>query len=271
MLFIALKLMVTVSAVLGLSLVAERVGPKAAGLLSGYPMGAAIVLFFYGLEISPEFASKSAIYTLVGLIATQSFMYFYYKASLYFRRLTIFWSTATSLAGFFLVAWLLHFISLDKVPSLVLATLSLFVFLYLFKEIKNTTIKNSIRLTHNIVLARAVLAATMILIVIGVAKLVGAKWAGLFSAFPSTFLPLILIVHFTYDKEHVHTIIKNVPRGLGAVIIYALAVSVGYPAFGVCIGTALAFVAATIYMAAYLLVTVRRGNKIVSPVNNEIR
>ena len=166
-------------------------------------------------------------------------------------------STATSLTGFFLVTWLLHFIALDKLSALLIVTLSLFVFLHLFKKIENVRIENRIKLTFIIILARAVLAASLILIVIGVAKLVGTKWAGLFSAFPATFLPLILIVHFTYDKEHVYTIIKNVPRGLGAVIIYALAVSFVYPAFGVYIGTALAFVAATIYMSTYLFVTIK--------------
>jgi hypothetical protein len=257
MLFIILKLIVTISAVLGLSLVAERVGPKAAGLLSGYPMGAAIVLFFYGLEIGPEFASESAVYTLVGLIATQSFMFFYYKASLYFKKLNMLCSTATSLTGFFLISWLLHFVTLDKLSALLIVTLSLFVFVRLFKKIENIKIENRIRLTNTIILARGVLAASMILMVIGAAKLVGTKWAGLFSAFPVTFLPLILIVQFTYDKEHVHTIIKNVPRGLGAVIIYALAVSVLYPVFGVYMGTVLAFIAATLYMATYLLVAIK--------------
>ena len=79
-------------------------------------------------------------------------------------------------------------------------------------------------MTHTILLIRALVAATIILLVIGAGTLVGPKWAGLFSAFPCTFLPLILIVHYTYDREHVHTIIKNVPRGLGAVIIYVLTV-----------------------------------------------
>ena len=57
-----------------LSLVAERVSTSVAGVLSGYPLGAAIV-FFYGLEVSPELAAKSAIYAMPGLIGTQSFVY----------------------------------------------------------------------------------------------------------------------------------------------------------------------------------------------------
>ena len=63
--------------VLALSAVAERVSPRVAGIISGYPAGIAINLFFFGYEIGPVFAAESALYTAVGLLATQSFVYFY--------------------------------------------------------------------------------------------------------------------------------------------------------------------------------------------------
>jgi len=72
---ILVKIAVTIGVVITLSLVAERVSTSVAGVLSGYPLGAAIVLFFYGVEASPEFAAKSAVYTMPGLISTQSFVY----------------------------------------------------------------------------------------------------------------------------------------------------------------------------------------------------
>ena len=52
------KLMSSVSIVVLLSWIAERVSPRVSGILSGYPLGAAIALFFYGVEISPEFAAS---------------------------------------------------------------------------------------------------------------------------------------------------------------------------------------------------------------------
>ena len=39
-------------------------------MLSGYPLGTAITLAFIGLEISPDFAARSAIYTLAGFSST---------------------------------------------------------------------------------------------------------------------------------------------------------------------------------------------------------
>ena len=64
------KLVISIGIVLGLSLVAERVSARMAGMLAGYPLGTAIALFFIGLEISPAFATESAIHTLAGFSAT---------------------------------------------------------------------------------------------------------------------------------------------------------------------------------------------------------
>ena len=80
--FVFIKLIVSVTLVLTLSAVAEHVSPKAAGLLAGYPAGAAITLFFIGLDISPEFAADSAVYTMMGLVATEVFVYCYFKSTL---------------------------------------------------------------------------------------------------------------------------------------------------------------------------------------------
>jgi hypothetical protein len=105
--------------------------------------------------------------------------------------------------------------------------------------------------------AAGLLAGFIILIIIATARFVGSRWAGLFSAFPSTLFPLILIVHLTYDKVHVHTIIKNFPQGLGSLITYLLCVSIVYPASGIYIGTLISLAAATIYLLVYRLVAVK--------------
>ena len=246
-----IKLVVTVVVVLLLSLVAERVSPRVAGILSGYPLGAAIALFFIGLENSPEFASNSAVYTMMGLVATQSFVYLYFRASLFLKRFSVLGSSLFAIAGYFVVIWLLHFIRPGKFLAVLIPVASVFFFVYLFKEVKNATIQNRIKLTPKILFFRAFLAAFTIVLITGAAKFVGARWAGLFSAFPITLLPLILIVHLTYDKEHVHTIIKNFPLGLGSLIIYSLAVSIVYPGAGIYVGTLISFAAATAYLLVF--------------------
>lgn len=251
------KLVVTVCLVLILSIIAENVGPKAAGILAGYPLGAAIALFFIGLEIGPEFASSSAVYTMIGLVATQSFIYFYFKVSLVVARWNILISSIFGIIGYFVVIWMLHFVKLNKFLAILIPISSIFLFVYLFREIRNVNIRNKIKLTYKVLFLRALLAAVIILVITGLAKFVGSTWAGLFSAFPITLFPLILIIHITYDKTHVHTIIKNFPLGLGALISYSLAVSIVYPIHGIYIGTLIALVAATVYLIIYRVVAGR--------------
>jgi hypothetical protein len=257
-LFLIAKIVVTTGMVLALSLVAERVSPRAAGLLSGYPLGAAIALFFIGLEISPEFAADSAVYTLAGLAASQVFVYGYFKASLRIAGRGVMGSTAAGLAGYFAAAWLLRLVPFSRGPAVLAAIGSMALFVHLFSGIPNVTVARSVRLTPVVLLLRAALAAGIIVAITAGAHAVGPAWAGLFSAFPTALLPLMLIVHMTYDKAHVHTVIKNFPHGIGSLVAYGISVSYLYPAWGVGWGTLTAFGIATVYLLIYGAVTARR-------------
>ncbi len=250
-----LKVIVTVGLVLILSIIAEYISPRAAGILAGYPLGAAIALFFIGVEMGTEFASNSAVYTMIGLVATQSFVYFYFKSALLFERWNILISSIFAVIGYSVVIWILHFVNINKYLAILIPIISVFLFAYLFREIKNVTIQEKIKLSFKIIVLRAVMAALIILFITGVARLVGSTWAGLFSAFPITLFPLILIIHVTYAKEHVYTIIKNFPLGLGSLIVYALTVSIVYPAYGIYLGTVISLTAATVYLILFFLVT----------------
>lgn len=251
------KLAVTVALVVALSAVAEHVSPRVAGLLAGYPLGAAIALFFIGLDASPEFAAASAIYTLMGLVATQSFVYFYFKATLIAKKFSVLVASVAAVAGYFIVIWLLHYIRPNKFFAVLIPAASIFGFVFLFRRIKNVAIQERIRLTPGVIFLRAFLAALIIVAITAAAKTVGPAWAGLFAAFPITLFPLILIVHLTYEKEHVHTIIKNFPRGLGSLIIYSLTVASVYPLSGIYVGTLISLAAATAYLLVYGLIAQR--------------
>jgi len=251
------KLMISVSIVVFLSWIAEHVSPKIAGILSGYPLGAAIALFFYGLEISPEFASKSALYTMIGLVASQAFVYCYYRASVYFKKWNIFCSSMIAVAGYFIVIWFLHFIKLNHVLAILVPIISIFLFLYLFREIDNVKIQKRLTLSYRLLFLRAIFAGSIILVITGTAKWVNPTWAGLLSAFPVTLFPLMLIIHFTYSKTYVHTIIKNFPAGLGSLIAYSLTVAIVYPVCGIYVGTFISFTMATIYLLIYYFITAK--------------
>ncbi|MCU0538372.1 MAG: ferritin family protein [Desulfobacterales bacterium] len=250
LLFIS-KILVTIGTVLALSAVAERVSPRAAGILSGYPLGAAIALFFMGVEIGPEFAAMSAVYTQVGLVALQLFVYVYFRVSAALSRRGILISSLAALGAYFAASALLRLVPFSAAGALLLPLASAGLFVFLFRRIENVPIVRSVRFTGSVLALRAGAAALMIVAVTGAAHAVGPAWAGLFAAFPIALFPLMLIVHMTYGKSQVHTIIKNFPVGIGALMAYTVSVAALYPSMGVGWGTVASFGAATLYLLLY--------------------
>ncbi|MDJ0781361.1 MAG: hypothetical protein QNJ22_05285 [Desulfosarcinaceae bacterium] len=246
------KILTATLIVVTLSVVAEKVSPRISGLLAGYPLGTAMALFFYGLELGPRFAADAAVYALLGLIATESFVYIYYHLSLRLRRWSALLSSLGATTAFLLVAQM--FSHLPAVPSLVmtLTVLSMGLFIYLLRKLPDVTIGRPVRLGPRVLLLRALLSAGLIVLITAIARLVGERWAGLLSGFPITLFPLILIIHLTYRSTHVHTIIKNFPRGMGALVLYSISVHLLYPPLGIYLGTAAAFGVATLYLVALL-------------------
>lgn len=254
---LAIQSLVAIGLVLGLSVITERASPKLAGLLAGLPIATPIILFFIGLENGTSFASDAAVYNLAGLFAMQFLLFVYYKAS---SGKNILLPAVLSVIGYFLAVCLLQLLALDQLAAVLLAILSIALFTYLFREIENSRIKARVTTGLAMLLGRALAAAVIILAVTGTATLAGPEWTGLFSAFPTTVFPLILIVHYTYGAKPVHTIIKNFPTGLAATLVYSFIVSFAYPAFGIYWGTVAAYAAVfVVCVMIYLLHARKQG------------
>ncbi len=249
------KIAVSIGTVLALSVLAERAGPRVAGVLSGYPIGTAILLYFIAIEQGITFASESAVYALPGLIATLTFLYAYFLVSKISVNLPvlaqIFLSSCGAFTGFLAVSWVFQLASLGLAAAATVLLVAIFVALVLFRKIENVRILNRVRLTKGVVVLRAALAAIIVLVISGLAAWIGPQWAGLLSGFPVTLYPMMLILHFSYGAAPVHTLIRNFPRGMGALWIYTLSVSLGYPVLGLELGTICAFGAATVYLVSY--------------------
>lgn len=249
---VMIKMGAAVAMVVLLSFLAEVVSTQFAGIVSGYPLGAALSLFFFGYEISPQFAAESARYTCLGLIATLTFSFCYYHASLWSQRrgkvFQILLAALGGLGGYFLAASVLQGVRVHFLSSLLLPILAIVLFHYLLRNAENAEIQTRIRMSLQVLLIRATFAACMIVLITITASSVGPNWAGMFAAFPMTMLPLLVIIHFTYDSEHVYAVLKNFPKGLGAAVVYSLTVIFSYPAYGIYAGTAIAYGLATLYL-----------------------
>lgn len=245
---ILLKITATILIVTGLSIIAERVSPRAAGILSGYPAGSAIALFFIGLEQGASFAGRGAPYNIAGITATLVLLLIYYLVSARVQQFTIAAASAAGIAGFFATIGLLNALHLPPWVGVALTTAAIPGFHFLFRAIPDVQIANRVQLAPQVLLFRAAISALIIVAVTGAAQLVGSSQAGLFSAFPATAYPLLLIVHLTYGTHQAHTVVKNMPQGLGSLVVYSLTVTFAYPQIGVYWGTLLSFAAATAYL-----------------------
>lgn len=255
MTLLVIKIAVSAAIIVLLSLIAEHVSPRMSGILTGYPLGAALSLFFIGVETSPQFASDSATYTLLGLISAQIFVATYYILSKYLTRLSILLSSTGAILVFLLTTFLLHTLSIPQSFILPLTCCSTLLFILLFKHIKNRKIETRKKFSITTLFLRAAVATLIIVVITSIASTVGEQWTGLLSGFPVTLFPLLLIIHSSYDPVHVHTIIKNFPMGLGSLIIYLMTVHHIYPESGLYLGTAAAFAAATVYLILFLYIS----------------
>ena len=270
----ALKLAVTIAIVIGLALIAERASPRLAGLVAGYPLGTAIVLFFLGLEQGPVFAATSAVYAIAGLSATFGFLYAYYLATRGQEKVEADGKTAAggkhaglirgplaAMAAFFSLSALLNQIGMTRTLAVLLTVSTAWLAVLAFRAIADGVLIAPVRLSLAALAVRAVLAAVTVLAITGLALALGPDWSGLLAGFPITLFPLLLIIHFQYGRQPVHAIIRNFPYGAGAIIIHALTVSFTYPALGIAAGTAAAFAAASLYLAAALFLSANRGRR----------
>ncbi|WP_210397549.1 hypothetical protein [Motiliproteus sediminis] len=247
------KVLVSIAAVVGLSLVAEHVSPRVAGILSGYPLGSAIALFFIGVEQGAAFAAEAASHTLAGFSASLALAGCYWLGSRSVARGHLPAAAVAGVAGFLAVSALLNSLPLALVSGGVLTVLVIVLCTFWFRGIPNAVVGTRVRFSHGVLLFRALMAAATVLLITGLAEWIGPAWAGLLSAFPITLFPFMLIIHYSYGKPQVYTVIRNYPVGLWALAIYAVTVHFAYASVGVGWGTLLGFAAATIYLVGLSL------------------
>ncbi|RTR03326.1 hypothetical protein [Halomonas nitroreducens] len=245
------KLLVSIGVVLGLSAVAERLSTRMAGLLSGYPLGTAIALFFIGLELSPGFAAESAVHTLAGFSATLALGGGYLLCARRDGLRGVMLGTTGGLAAWLLVGLLLTHIEFTRVSGTLTTLVAILVFIRLYRRVPDTAAQPKGGFSWPALGLRAGLAAVIIFLITGLAHVVPTAWAGVMAAFPVTMYPFLVILHLTHGAAPVATVIKHYPAGLGSLLCYALSVSLTYDSLGLVLGTLTGFAAATAWLLAW--------------------
>jgi hypothetical protein len=247
------KLAVSISIVLGLAMVAERVSTRVAGLLAGYPLGTAIALFFIGLEISPGFAAESAVFSLAGFTATMALGGGYLICGRRDGLRGVLSGTAGGLAAWWLTSLALTRFDFDRLSGTLVTLAAIFAFTWLYRHLPETraTARSGGSRWQPLAL-RAGLATVIVFLVTGLAHVLPASWAGMLAAFPISMYPLLVILHLTHGAAPAATVIKHYPAGLGALLCYTLCVSLTYAALDLLWGTLAGFGVATLWLLGWM-------------------
>jgi len=245
-----IKIGVTISIVLGLSVIAERLSPRWAGMLGGYPLGVAIALIFVAIEQGTVFAGVGAIHTLVALAANISIFATYGLCLSLWPRCPFYAATGAGLVSFFSFGYGLSLISFDLKTAFVFTGSVVVCAVFAFRRFQDMTIKQAVKLSPWVALIRAVVACAVVLTVTGLASVLGPQLSGVLSGFPSTVLPLVIILHVTYGPAPVLALIKHFPKGVVSTILFSGVYAAFLIELGVLWTTLLAFAVATVYLFA---------------------
>lgn len=249
------KISLSAGMVIMITLVAERLSTRFAGVLLGFPLGAGLTFFFTGLEQGPLFAAESAPWSIQGLSATLIFCLFYSESGKMMRRdssFSLIIPTLCGLSGFFGAACFLQYVIQDQLFLRIVTVILIFaggaVF---FRRTPSPAIRQKVPTTALILLSRALFAAVVIVAITALAKTVGSRWSGIFAAFPTTVLPTVWVLHYHYGSQTISALFREIPLGMLAIVIFSCSVYFTFPQFGVYGGIFISYGVALLYLLFY--------------------
>ncbi|MBT6095557.1 MAG: hypothetical protein HOH04_11795 [Rhodospirillaceae bacterium] len=251
--FLALKAALAGGIVLCMSLLAERVSPRVAGIVSGAPLGALISYYMLGLEQGVPFVVDSIAHAIVGMSGVLVFISVYYAVSARARRFSVFVSTFTAILAYLVFALAFRDVGFT-IPAALALTVSIALSVgFALRRALDVRVSTPVRMTLGLLTLRAGMAAVLVIGVVSLAKTLGPAWAGLLMGFPMTLGPTILIVHTTYSAAHVHAMLRGFPIGIGSVLCYLVSLPWSFLNLGVHLGTLVSLAFALSYLAALSL------------------
>lgn len=239
--------------VLGLAFVAERVSTRIAGLLSGAPLNAVLVYFFVASDMGTAYILESIPHGIASFTATLAFILTYYFVSANMTRFAVLGSSLIGVAVYATIAVGLVAISFTLISAVAITLAAIVFAIWFFRRIEFVPVERPVRYTGQLLLLRGGFAVALIVSVITLAEILGTRWTGLLTGFPTTLLPTLVIIHATYGTANTHAIIRNFPVGVGSIILYILSVPITFPLWGVFGGTAASLAISFVYLSGAMV------------------
>ena len=242
---IAFKVLIAASVVVTASVVAEKSGPFAGGLILALPVSIGPAYALLALQASPQFISESGLGSLASNVMVGAYVVTYLALALHVPlAVSLGSAVAVWLAGVFV----LKSLALSPALLLTLNLLSFALFIPLSrKALSSAPPAARVRRWFALPL-RALLVGMLVGTTLTVSALIGSAWTGIVMAFPVTLTSSILIMQPAIGTLATRALMASVIRGLAPFtlaywLIYACAVPLGtWPALGLALLSILVWV-----------------------------
>ncbi len=250
-----------------ITLIAEKKSPKIAGIMMSLPVITFLSLLFMAISQGVDFSSKAAIWNPIGAIADLLYMgLFAVGIGLpgYIQKNTgrregkngniekIIEILAGILFGF--TGYFLFILTSSKFQiesgwiSLLYLWISAIVFYVLFKKLKEIKLEKPQLVSTKEIIFRGLFGGGVVAAVVILGDSAGHMWGGLFSSFPGTITPVLVLLHLKNGKDMSCCVIKSAPIGLSGTGLYSCMVWLLYPVYGIVMGTLVSYLAVFVFL-----------------------
>lgn len=236
MLLLALKLTLAPGLVAATTLAGRRWGPRTAGWLGGLPVVVGPILVALAIDHGDAFAATAAAGALLGLLSLTGFVLAYAWSA----RSMPWWAALG--AGW--AAFAAATVALEGVALAPLAALAVVTAVFAATEWALPRGRGSCaepRTPRHDLLVRTASTAALVVLLTGLAEVLGARLSGMLAAFPVLASVLSAFTHAQAGADDVAAFLRGLVRGLLSFALFCFVVAVLLPTAGL----APAFAAAT--------------------------
>lgn len=227
----------------GITLIAERNSPRLAGILMALPTITFISLLIMALEYGAEFASKAAVWNPVGIVADVIFLgMFAFGTRISHGKGGLITALALAFSGYFISIFLLRWLPISSgFQALAMLWIACIAAYISFRKLAALNFDRRDFTGWLGLLLRGVFGGIVVSGIIFLGDIAGPLWGGIFSSFPGTMTPVLILLYLSHGIEMTDSVIRDSPVGLAGTGLYSCTVWLLYPAGGVFLGTLGAF------------------------------
>jgi uncharacterized membrane protein (GlpM family) len=236
------------------TVVAERFGSAAGGVMGGLPSTSAFSFFFIGINQSPNAAAQATTVFPLAFSFTCAFLLFYaffvkrgFRVGLSISLLLWF-----AISGLIVVSGLKDF-TLSLIGCILVSSL---VYYTLVERLKlENLIGTQTSPTASQLVLRAVIAGSIVVLAVSLSQIGGPTLGGIFSAFPAVFTSTLYLTNKSDGAGFSRAMTKPLMvSAILTVIPFSVTLRYAYPTLGVWLGTVCSYsVVAPFAVAAYLI------------------